>query len=96
MNRAKMRELAENSKRWLALGSPVTDPYDTYPHDLFEASFNEDKVIALLDELDRKDALLRQALGILEASYSENYDENYEISVCEAITKELDATKEQV
>jgi hypothetical protein len=48
----ELRKLAESAKQWAAAGFPVGDPHDTYPQELFHASANEDKVIALLDHIE--------------------------------------------
>lgn len=53
MDYKELRKLAEESRAWKDAGCECSDPYDTYPADLFHAFANEQKVIELIDEVFR-------------------------------------------
>ena len=49
----RIKQLAQESRAWKDDGCNVTDEYDTYPPDLFDAAAREEVVIEMCDEIDR-------------------------------------------
>lgn len=80
MSHEELRRLAE------AANSTSCKAVDV---DNYRAATRPDVVLALLADLERKDALLRRAGEVLKAEYAAEYDEALELAVLAAIEKEL-------
>lgn len=107
MNIEELKRLALDSKAWYDAGAVITDPYDTYPCELFDAAVDATVVLELISQIERltaeaelfakhvglklshKDALLRECLTVLSASYAEHYDEALELRLEASIKTEL-------